>query len=488
MPTPSRIDRNGVTVKATHSYQRGRRQSTGWISVEKTKVPIDFGVTHGGMTVYLTLMNDVVAVPAGGVEASWRLKWNKRDPFWNTLSIVQLDEKHDNRLAVELYAADARSQELIYRYLDLKTGEPIQLPKRTAGTENQQHTGIASPFPFQIVERDRTVTKRVELRANPEGRSPNELLKRWALRPNFAISSADSITERATLVSAVKANWIANAMEAKEIIFNLPEGSGFRAEMAGDSVAMGTMLRPDNAVTVTVTNGKVQLIDQGGVVRAWASPDGGAEQLVIKIREEAGEYVMRLRAQRLQFDPEYPDPPVQCVVNPETGAPKDEVQPPHGAIRYQLQRQEDPQTFQFRILWRYDVRRVEAESDTNSQDNPQPPPESNSTVDRADRVSMGNPDVGRQDDPESAGWGALAEHSGLRSRLTLQTDQPKLGEPLLFKLEVRNFGDEPWQIDPQEYAPFRVLRVQNEDFTDAAPFIGATPQTEGVAFTLAPGQ
>ncbi len=84
-------------------------------------------------------------------------------------------------------------------------------------------------------------------------------------------------------------------------------------------------------------------------------------------------------------------------------------------------------------------------------------------------------------------WGELAEFSGLRTRLTLQTDSPKVGGPLLFKLEIKNFGDQPTTYDPQEYAPFRVLRATNLD-GEPATFIGMTPQTAGQMESLDAGE
>lgn len=99
------------------------------------------------------------------------------------------------------------------------------------------------------------------------------------------------------------------------------------------------------------------------------------------------------------------------------------------------------------------------------------------------------PNGANSSDEETAGWGELAQGSGLRSRLTIETESPTVGKPLRFRLEVKNFGDKVTKIDPQRYAPFRVLRA---DFVDerpgGAPFIGGTPQTSASPVELNPGE
>jgi|GEM_PF-4401757 len=90
-------------------------------------------------------------------------------------------------------------------------------------------------------------------------------------------------------------------------------------------------------------------------------------------------------------------------------------------------------------------------------------------------------------DNDAFGWGDLARSSGIRSKLTLLTAKPEVGQPLLFKLEVKNFGDKPAGVDPQIYATFRVLRAKRVG-GEPAKFIGMTPQTMGVEKPLLPGE
>jgi hypothetical protein len=91
-------------------------------------------------------------------------------------------------------------------------------------------------------------------------------------------------------------------------------------------------------------------------------------------------------------------------------------------------------------------------------------------------------------DADETPWGRMAERSGLQSRLTLQTEKPRVGQPLLVKLELRNSGEKPTEFDLQNYAPFRVLRVDVPRPDLPPPFIGMRPQTSGQNETLQPGE
>ena len=114
-----------------------------------------------------------------------------------------------------------------------------------------------------------------------------------------------------------------------------------------------------------MTDGAVELVDATGVVRARATADGGAEQLVAECRfargvvrtrsGQAGVQVdlddvsIRLRSQRLQRDPGYPNPPVEVKMSLATGAPAAEVRPADGAVRYAVESTAASPT---RMVWR----------------------------------------------------------------------------------------------------------------------------------------
>jgi beta-lactamase regulating signal transducer with metallopeptidase domain len=483
-----REEQPGITTLASHTYDLNRRVSKRWLNEAGTRIPADQGVTREGVFYCMTLMFDVVAADDQSGEILWNHQWRKRDPIWRTVSIVEVArERGANELALELFAVDSAKNAPIYKYLALKTGKEILLAQ--------------TPIPLRVVSQaDDQSIRLIELRAKSTGRSPAELWELWQSIPGFESRNSDSITERETLVSATNGRAFANSIDASEIVFSLPEGSGMRVELFGDNQQIE--LDQNGTAEIIVTNGKIQLIDQGGVVRAWASPDGGADLLVVNIHEEADEYVMKLRTQRSKPDPDYPNPPVQAVVYPKTGAPDNETQSPHGAVRYEVEQNKKDNAFRFRASWRYDVDRIRQEvkpkrlprqrEANTGQERPKPlPPGSrpDGLMDRSSNRNLTEPGSRQANsDQDADGWGGLAAFTQLRSRLTLQTDRPQVGQPLRFRLELKNFGDKKQQVDLQRYTPFRVLRAQAEDFSTAATFIGMTPQTSQEVVTLKPGE
>ncbi len=597
-----RTDQAGVRLVASHLYDLSNRQSKNYIKVQDQSYPVDVGVSASGVWVGMTLMYDLVAIDEKSGEVLWFVEWQKAHPFWNTISIVEMmNQVGQTEFVVETFAGEGKSGQPAYQYLTLHTGK--QLPPPTAArTPAQSNVEI----PLTIVEKDNDTTRRAVISAQPQGRTARDLWSQWQAEPEFNSRRPNSITDSETLVSANPGRHIGNAVDAKMIVFNLPEGSGLRAEFWGDRVELG---ESEQGPIVTVTNGRVELIDAGGVIRAWASPDGGAEVLIAHYEEQAGERILKLTAGRLKPDPDDDNLIVQCIVNPDTGAPDNEVQSPHGAVRFDLPGKIGSPEFRFRISWRYDVERIgqEAENMADKESTENDPPIVNLRVGRLQHVvgnvplfllgddehvqpasinaaiidwwakqgisrpldpatirvniqvdrqipwewpmrlvkplfdtgfknivfnlesELGNLLPGNQSDlvakdllnkrqlnyaefqqlveslpgEESAGpattplnpnvddektWGALAFESGIRSRLTLQTEQPRIGEPLLLKLEVKNFGEKPASIDPQKYAPFRVLQVEYVGKPGRKPFIGMTPQTTGQSIELRPGE
>jgi hypothetical protein len=151
------------------------------------------------------------------------------------------------------------------------------LPDDSDQQQESKSRGTAQ-LKFQTVERDGDRITRVAISALPHGRSATELVRHFALgKRDPSMLRAGSTTNMESIVSASKPNYLlVDRMEAAEVLFNLPEGSGLRAEFSGKNVEIN---RGEKATTVIVTSGKIELIDAGGVIRAWASPDGGAEQL-----------------------------------------------------------------------------------------------------------------------------------------------------------------------------------------------------------------
>lgn len=461
---PARLARNGVRVLQSHTYNLSRRASTDTIDIGGTRVPIDEGVTHAGTSVYATLFYDVVAVDAESRKVLWQLPWGKTTPTWHTISVVELTTPEGPQLAVELFAAQPRTRELVYKYLDFASGKEIQFtPPREAESNQRPQVRIAT--------RDKERITRAVVSAQPTGRSAVEILRQRGSSILRAGGPVGSVTMFETIVSAKPRYLLGEAMDANEVLLSLPEGSGLRAEFSGERVD----IRKDaSGTTVTTTDGRLELLDAGGIVRATASADGGAEQLVIRCRIINDEVVLRVRSQRVKQGPDFPNPPVQIRMNPNTGA-RDEKDQPHGSVRYAIEapKPDSDEPARMRMIWRYEYERLAREA-------------TEQTGKSWEEILLPQPDPPASRQPQAA-WGPNAREGRLRLRLSLATQEPTVGKPLRLKLELKNFGSEPATYDPQHYTPFRVLRVLNEA-GQSDLFVGLRPQTSGGPAAIAAGE
>lgn len=554
---PSAADNEKVL--ATHTYDQSRRESTGWVEVNGVSLPVDGGPEAAGVKVCVTLMMDVVAIETASGKVLWHHNWNKQGPVWQKATILETGpgDSDPKQVVVEFETADGRTKERF----DLRTGAAVPEPEPSE----------AQPADIRVIKRDGDQITLAAMESQRSGRSPVELLRRHAdvlMRQGMPVQGA-WVTDQETLVSAHSAamwgvgpNAPNAALDAMQVHFNLPEGSGMRAEFVGEKVEITAAAF---RTSVVVTNGRVKLFDSDGVERAIASPNGGAELLVVDVRSVNGEGVLEMQTRRLKPDPEYPQPPVQVKCNLATGEPADEEQPPHGAVRFAFENPNASEPARMKIRWHYDMQRLIEESERESgqsqesllntgqalhqtaaeqdHDGNQPlslPAEMphqtleqsgsdegqvfhairvNGVTHGLSRESLENlvrkpaseltsfetgiltevtrlqgegkflwlGKVGSGLSEPAHEWGAVAENSGLQSRLVCQTKQPTVGQPLLFSLELRNAGDKPAEYDPQDYAPFRVLRAERDD-GKPAPFIGMTPQTSGQPVTLQPGE
>jgi hypothetical protein len=82
-------------------------------------------------------------------------------------------------------------------------------------------------------------------------------------------------------------------------------------------------------------------------------------------------------------------------------------------------------------------------------------------------------------------WGDAVK--GLASRLSLTTKEPRLGEPVRVRLEVKNVGEGPATYDSQQAAVNNSLIVKGPDGA-AVPYIGLSYQTLGGPTALGPGE
>lgn len=97
-----------------------------------------------------------------------------------------------------------------------------------------------------------------------------------------------------------------------------------------------------------------------------------------------------------------------------------------------------------------------------------------------------------------SGWVPTSSDREIETRLFVNLESKELGKSVLAKLEIRNVGKQNKEIDPQSWAPFRVLdlwklvddaQIGERRFRrEPASFIGFTPQTSADLLSLKPGE
>jgi len=85
----------------------------------------------------------------------WQIAWGKTKPMWRAISVVELERDGSKQIAIELFATQNRLRELTFRYVDLKTGEPIEIPgpsdeDRPADNGNERPSPQADEGPGQF--------------------------------------------------------------------------------------------------------------------------------------------------------------------------------------------------------------------------------------------------------------------------------------------------------------------------------------------------
>lgn len=285
-------------------------------------------------------------------------------------------------------------------------------------------------------------------------------------------------TSRETIVSGHATKWADDTLEANEVTLSVPENTGLRAAFSGERVEM---TQKSDHTLVTVTGGQIDLIDAGGVIRARATPCEGAKKLVARVEVSADENVIYIQAK--QDDDE--SATVRVRVTTATGASEDD-EVPHGGHRYVFETPKEGDEVRMRLLIRENLDRLRKELGMNDKAaSTQPEGNENLLVLLATAPGKGNP--GKANRPQ-AGWGPKAKTGDLRLRLSLVTKNPKAGEPLRLKLELKNVGDEPQKYDPQYYSAFRVLQVTNATTDKSDRSLNKSFQTMGGQVPLAPGE
>ena len=155
-----------------------------------------------------------------------------------------------------------------------------------------------------------------------------------------------SMFDQESIVSAEEAVVEGQTLIANEVRLNLPEASDTTASLSGSAFLMA----PELDVTVlTVADGVLELKGPDGTTRATATT-GEAARLHITIdRGEEIEFLVR------GVDREGDAVPVEVAFDTESGRPADEMDVPHGAIRYQLNGPDDGSrgTYRVKMRWRY---------------------------------------------------------------------------------------------------------------------------------------
>jgi beta-lactamase regulating signal transducer with metallopeptidase domain len=346
---PARYRSQDVTAISTHVYP-DTRSSKYWIPRDSGPVPVDQGVTFNGKTFYLSFFYDLIAVTEQTNQIIWTVDWKKKEPFWKSISIVMQDVGGSTRRFVELAAPASLHGEAVYRYFDPGTGEPCELDQAEVDES-------PNPLPrIKVQSRDNDTIIRALAMATKDGRRPADLVRHFSphLKRLGGPNSGVSITDMESIVSARPVNSDGNKMRATEVYFNLPEGSGTRATFVGDRIQIVEM---DGFKRIQIESGQVDLLDSVGVLRARAVPDKG-EKLIVDCRLDLDEFVMKIRSS------EGDDSMVSVSMNTESGAPKDERDPPHGSIRYEIFPADDDQKpVRLKMKWRYELIRLITEAE-----------------------------------------------------------------------------------------------------------------------------
>ncbi|MEM6469492.1 MAG: M56 family metallopeptidase [Planctomycetota bacterium] len=286
-------------------------------------------------------------------------------------------------------------------------------------------------------------------------------------------------TKFETLVSAIPGNWSPRDLESNEVMMNVPENTGLRIAFSGKHVE----IQPKrDHVIVSVAGGQIDLIDQGGVIRARATPSGAVGRLVARVEVISDESVLTIKATHENNDPSQ----VHVRLRTETGA-MDTDDVPHLGVRYKLELpKKERDRFRMRLSVRENLDRLRKELNANGGGQPD-------ALSRKDSKATGfwsnfRSNLLLKHDGGESSWGPHAKTGSLRTRLTLLTKHPKVGDPLRFKLELKNFGDNAQTYDPQYYSAFRVLKVTNAETGESDESLGMTYQTSGGKVSLAAGE
>ncbi|MEL6109633.1 MAG: hypothetical protein AAFU85_26795, partial [Planctomycetota bacterium] len=364
------------------------------------------------------------------------------------------------------------------------------LQKRSPASEQAapkiSGSGKASEPPvLRVVEQDGDEIQRAIINAKQQ----SDARRRYLLRVQDERMKVNGwrpqswSTKFETIVSARTEVWSDTQFECGTVTINVPENTGLRAAMAGETVKLES--KSDHTI-VSVEGGHIDLIDQGGVIRARATPVNPKDRLIARVEVVSEESVLLITA----VNESGASSSVRVRHSTETGAMQDD-EVPHDGMRYKI---ETPKKFgddlRMRLSIRENLDRLRKELGVAETDS-----DSAASTDKqkimgllATIAGKAEPNQAGGDSDADESWGPRAKTGDLRVRLSLLTQKPKVGEPLRLKLELKNFGDKPQAYDAQHYSAFRVLRVTNVATGNSDESLQMAYQTAGGEVPLAPGE
>jgi beta-lactamase regulating signal transducer with metallopeptidase domain len=512
---PARADQVGVKVLASHSYNSRSRQSTHLIHLNDTSVPVDRGIEYQGIAIYLTLMYDLVAVDAKSGEVLWHREWSKSEPFWKTVSVVELKNEVDTKLAVELFASVPNTKEQAYLYLDLKTGTELQPPAASAQK-------LLATDDAELVSKAKQLGDWLEFK--PGFRFDSIGYMRLA----DDLMALDEPRRAAALRAMANAKLEGQTIALCRMLFQAKPDSEFRRPGLGGPqfVGTGTEIK-DWPLEPIALIGEVPLLivegydlagkaepakdylqfclanyawtkrDFSEIEKAIAAADHAIRQPAFwggTIDESEWREWAHLRLQlRTSLAIEVKQQPWVNIVVPLYSALDEgtwNVSEILEKIVASSLSTDAPVTLiiseSAKPEWIEPLVRLLAEAGYRNQEHiwwqkshePVKQPELEKILSAVQLNIQGEAE---------ADWGAVDPKTGLRLRLSLAESSVPAGKPVLGKLELRNSGKQAAEYDPQTFSPFRVVLIADEK-GNPAQFIGARPQTSSSPLKLAPDE
>ncbi len=453
---------------ATKRYNLAERASTGWIKLGGAEVPVDDPVEFEGKKIYLTLFYDVVVLDPETNEAIWTLEWGKTKPIWETISIVRIERAGKASIAVELRPQGAIDDATKFEYHDFSTGELLvsalsEEPAATSETTkavisiepviSQNEVVRIAQLKNSILERSASrLQSLLDSAKPPEGGLPGRVMDELKIVESNSVTEVKNPTNTQLVVSDVR--------------LNLVGGIPLHVEFFGAKVEIQNS--PENS-SASVTCDRLVLLDSLGVVRAIVRSAEADNSLEVTCSVE-GDSI------GLQCNSTVANEALSVRLASQTGAGANEKVRPHQAVRFRIDVDANtPATIGMVLERHYDTRRLAAELKSRLET---PLTKSQVPQSFALQTSYSFPGVvppsGKSSDDE--GWGI--EVNGLKTRLTLQTENPIVGQPVLMKYEVKNVSASTRPFDPQRSAAFRVLEVQRSN-GELDLYVGGSFQTSG---------